>query len=405
MLKISILFIFLMPYALCAQNARNMMPHNNVVKDTANQTDLIDVAKLMFRISPKPIKPKEHSKLYFSVLPVSNALPGGVGNTLVTSTTAGMYLGPKATTNLSTASFAPYWNLHNRFGLPLRTRIWLRDNSWLFQGDTRFLVYPQNTWGLGSSGNADRILLDYNYIRFYQSALKRITPYFFAGIGYNLDYHFNMKSDKPNLNLIQHTGYKYGTSENSFSSGISLNLLYDTRNNSINPMPGCYANLIYRVNPVMMGSNSTWRSMYLDLRKYVSLNPAKPNQQNTLAFWSYFWTALDSKTPYLDLPSLGWDPSNRSGRGFAQNRYRGRSLLYFESEFRRDITEDGFLGFVVFANVTTLTGTGSMFQTWHPAAGSGLRIKLNKGSNTNFGIDYGISKGYSGMNLTLGEAF
>jgi hypothetical protein len=145
--------------------------------------------------------------------------------------------------------------------------------------------------------------------------------------------------------------------------------------------------------------------IYIDVRKYLSLNPSNPNQQNTIAFWSYLWTALNSKTPYLDLPSIGWDPYNRSGRGIDQNRYRGSTLFYLESEYRRDLTDNGLLGFVVFANATTVSGTGNLFTSWHPAAGSGLRIKFNKGSNTNISIDYGFSKGYSAIMFNLGETF
>lgn len=157
-----------------------------------------------------------------------------------------------------------------------------------------------------------------------------------------------------------------------------MNLLYDTRNNSINPLPGSYANLVYRVNPTFLGSNNNWHSLYADVRKYASLNKALPNQQNTLAFWSYFWAVLNNGAPYLDLPSTGWDPYNRSVRGIDQNRYRGKSLFYFESEYRRDITDNGLLNFVLFTNVNTVSGSGSLFTSWHPAAGSGLRIKVQQ---------------------------
>ncbi|EDM35116.1 hypothetical protein PBAL39_16581 [Pedobacter sp. BAL39] len=405
MYKIFLTIICLSPLGLFAQNTGDLIPQNRTVKDTARQTDLIDIGKALFKIRPQKIREQKDKRVYFSILPVSGAAPGGSGRALVTSTSAGIYLGPKRTTNLSSASFTPYWNFGNRFGLPLRNSIWLPDNTWLIQGDIRFLVYPQYTWGLGSGSNDHRTLVDYNYIRFYQSALKRIKPYLFAGVGYHLDYHFNIHSDEPNVNLPEFTNYKYGTSRNSFSSGISLNLLYDSRNNSINPLPGMYGNLVYRINPGFLGSNNSWSSVYLDVRKYIALNKTDRNQQNTLAFWSYLWTTLSSKTPYLDLPSTGWDPYNRSARGIDQNRYRGKTLLYLESEYRRDITDNGLLGFVTFANVNTVSGSGSFATSWHPAVGAGLRVKFNKGSGTNIGIDYGISKGYSAFTLGLGEAF
>ena len=399
-------FCWLLPAALLAQDASNMIPKQSTVKDTARQTDLIDIAKYLFKINPQQPRVQREKKIYFSILPIPGAAPGGTGRALITSTTAGTYLGPQSTTNLSTANFAPYWNLHDRFGLPLRSSIWLKDNTWNIQGDVRFLVYPQYTWGLGSShSNSDKTLVDDNYIRFYQSALKQITPYFFAGGGYNIDYHSSIKSDDPAVDLKQFTGYNYGTNGSSVSSGINLDLLYDTRNNSINPMPGSYVNIVYRVSPTFMGSDQTWNSLYVDVRKYVPLNPANKDQQNTLAFWSYFWTVFNSDAPYLDLPSIGWDPYNRSGEGIDQNRYRGRSLFYFESEYRRDITANGLLGFVVFTDINSVSGSGTLFTAWHPAAGTGLRIKFNKGSNTNVGIDYGFSKGYNAVILNLGEAF
>lgn len=398
--------LFILPAALLGQNGPNTIPQNSTVKDTARQTDLIDIAKDLFNIKPQKIREERDKKIYFSILPVSGSAPGGSGRALITSTTAGIYLGPRRTTNLSSATFAPYWNFKGRFGLPLRSSIWLPDNTWNIQGDIRFMVYPQYTWGLGSShAYEDRTLVDYKYIRFYQSALKRIKPYLFAGMGYSLDYHFNIKSDDPEVDLKRFTGYEYGLEGNSFSSGLTFNLLYDTRNNSINPLPGSYANLSYRVNPSFLGSNNSWQSVYLDVRKYIPLNPTNRNQQNTMAFWSYYWTALTNKVPYLDLPGIGWDPYNRSGRGIEQNRYRGKSLLYFESEYRRDITRNGLLGFVLFANVNTVSGSDTFLSSWHPAGGTGLRIKFNKGSNTNIGIDYGLSKGYSSVMFSLGEAF
>lgn len=399
--------LFCLPFAGLAQTATSIIPDSVKKQDTIHQRDLIDVAKSIFSIHPSSIKTEKDKKVYFSILPFGGNVPGGSGRALITSTTAGTYFGPRKTTIESTATFAPYWNFDSRFGLPLRTSVWLRDNDYTIQGDTRFLRYPQNTWGLGSSDDNDhKSLVDYNYIRFYQSVLKRIRPYLFAGIGYDLDFHSNIHSDESNIDLKQFTGYTNGTAGSSFSSGVTFNLLYDTRNNTFNSMlPGSYINVIYRVNPTFLGSNDAWSSLYLDFRKYVSLNKAKPLQQNTLAFWSYFWTAFNGDVPYLDLPSIGWDPNNRSGRGFDQNRYRGRSLFYFETEYRRDITENGLFGFVVFTNVNTVSGSGSLLTAWRPAAGTGLRVKFNKGSGTNLGLDYGFSKGYSSFQINLGEAF
>ena len=334
--------------------------------------------------------------------------PAAGGSLLVTATTAAFYTSDSASTFLSTATFAPYVALHDRIGFALRSNLWLPHNEWVILGDTRFLYYPQYTWGLGGNPNHNtRLLIDYKYYRFYQSILKRIGHYLFAGAGYHLDDHWDMdtKGDSNLLRTFTHYYYGTGSSEKSLSSGLTLDLLYDTRINSINPLPGSYANVVYRVNPVWLGSNTNWRSLYADIRKYIALSRPR---QDLLAFWAYYWTVMDrGRTPYLDLPSIGWDPyQQRSGRGFPQNRYRGKGLVYFESEYRRDLTENGLLGFVLFGNLNSVTEpAGGRFTYIHPAGGGGLRIKFNRHSNTNIALDYGHSKDYSGVYLNLGETF
>ena len=59
-----------------------------------------------------------------------------------------------------------------------------------------------------------------------------------------------------------------------------------------------------------------------------------------------------------------------------------------------------------FANVNSASQpNGYHFEYLNPAAGGGLRLQLNKKSGTNFCVDYGFSKGYSDLILSLGEAF
>ncbi|SEM90779.1 Surface antigen [bacterium A37T11] len=387
-------------------------PPNEIVKsrihaDTSKQRDLIDLGKKLFHISPPKDRDSTGEKVYFSILPFSTSVPGG-GNALITSTTAGFYLGDRKTTFMSKATFTPYFNFSGRFGLPITSYLWLKNNQWVIKGDTRILKYPQNTWGLGRQyGNGEEIKVNYTYIRFYQQLLRRIKDGMFAGIGYNLDDRMKINTDEDKMPLAEYSKYKYGTEAggNSISSGISLNLLYDTRANSINPLDGYYTNLQYRINSKALGSDQNWQSLYVDVRRYFRYTD-NPNKQNMLAVWTYFWTVLNRNVPYLDLPSVGWDPDTRSGRGQDQNRYRGRHLAYVEAEYRRDLTSNGLFGFVVFANANTVSGPKStFFWSWNPAIGTGLRIKFNKNSGTNFAVDYGISKGYSGFQLSLGEVF
>jgi hypothetical protein len=372
--------------------------------DTTNKVDLIDVARKTLKFKPTTIQRRRGKKVYFSLLPTSSAVPGG-GKALITTTAAGFYLGSRRNTNLSSVTFAPYLNFKGRYAVSFRNNIYTSKNRWNIQGDTRFSLYPEYVYGTKNNYPDKKVLITYKYIRFYQTVLKEIKPYLLAGIGYNMDYHIGIKTVDDTIGLTKFTGYQPGTAagQNTFSSGLTFNILYDSRNNSLNPLPGAYVNLIYRINPSMLGSTNSWKSLYLDSRKYVSLPGQK---RHVLAFWNYIWTALNNNVPYLDLPAIGYEPYQRSGRGIDQNRYRGKTMIYLESEYRSDITDNGLFGFVVFANVNTTTSPASgSLSGLHPAIGTGLRVKFNKRSNTNIALDFGVSKSNSTITLNLGEAF
>lgn len=393
-------------FTASAQRPVNEIEVSDFKADTVNQRDLIDVAKRLFKVKPPETVDSTGKKVYFSFLPFSTAVPGG-GHALITTTTAGFYLGDRKNTHMSRVTFTPYTNFGERFGFPIRSYVWLKENKWVIDGDIRILKYPHDVWGLGKQHDeADFLRLDYTYFRFYQHALRRIKGGFFLGGGYDLDYRMNIRS-RDAVSLADYTGYRHGTEDKEYilSSGLSLNMIYDTRANSINPWAGNYANLQFRVNPTFLGSDYSWQSLFVEARRYHRFTK-DPNKQNMLAVRNFFWTVFNSKAPYLDLPNIGWDPYNSSGRGFPLSRFRGKSLYYLETEYRKDITKNGLLGFVAFTNFTTVSGPqSSLFWNWNVAAGAGARIKFNKKSGTNIAIDYGFSKHYKGLNVTLGEVF
>ncbi|HEX3933437.1 MAG TPA: BamA/TamA family outer membrane protein [Puia sp.] len=392
---------------LLAQNPTGtLVPPDKLVEDTSGKRDIIGVGVKLLNIHIKKTPKVQGRRVYYTFIPLGAPVPGG-GEALVTATNAAFNLGDRKTF-LSNVTFSPSTNLKGEWNLPIRSNIWSPGNKWNFEGDYRVTFYPQYTWGLGgNTAPSNKILVRYTYVRFYQSALRRIAnkPFLFAGIGYNLDYHIHIRTAIDSVTLTKFTGYPYGTGNhsNSISSGLTFNLLYDSRNNSLNPLPGWYYNVVLRVNPKMLGSENNWYSLYVDARKYISFDPKR---WNVLAFWSYLWTTMGTSSPYLDLPAITWDANQRSGRGFYPSRYTGRTLFDFETEYRRSITADELFGFVVFANLNSVTQPeSSQFSYVHAAAGAGLRVKFNKHSGTNFGTDFAASEGYWAIYFSLGEAF
>jgi hypothetical protein len=82
-------------------------------------------------------------------------------------------------------------------------------------------------------------------------------------------------------------------------------------------------------------------------------------------------------------------------------------MLYLETEYRFNLTPNGLLGGVVFANAQSFSKELSkQLSVIAPGAGVGLRIKLNKFSGANLCIDYGFGiEGSKGLSVNLGEVF
>lgn len=289
--------------------------------------------------------------------------------------------------------------------LYLKSNIWGKGNKYNFVGDWRIMHYPQDTYGLGGSTAIDSpVHMDFDYIRFYETVYREISKNFYAGIGYNIDYHWNISADKASIDGGKTDFEIYDGREKTYSAGPSISLLYDSRENPLNAHHGFYGNLTYRDNTKFFGSSDNWQSLMIDMRKYFPL-PAK--SRNVLAFWNLDWFVLNGHAPYLDLPSTGWDVTNNTGRGYIQGRYRSTKMLYFETEYRMVLTRNGLLGAVVFANAQSFTEWPSdSFAPIQPGYGAGLRVKLSKKSNTNVDVDYGFgTKGSRGLKITIAEIF
>jgi len=340
-----------------------------------------------FRISAAPIT--EYT--------LSTGFAGGIAGI------AGFLTNGDGHTNTSSVLAAIKYTQDKQFLIPIQSNIWTKNNKYNLLGDLRYLNYPQETYGFGTSNSlANGYIVDYKYIRLYQYVLKNIGKNLYAGFSYQLDYHWDIK--ELNVPTGRVTDFeKYGYSQTSSSSGIALDFLYDSRKNSINPEGGSfYSNIVLRQNVRFLGSTSNWNSILIDVRKYIKLT-----QNNVLAFWSYNVFTLSGNPPYLDLPGTASDTYNNTGRGYAQDRFIGKNMVDLEAELRYGITNNGFLGGVIFANAESLSELGTnKFTTIAPAIGAGLRIKFNKFSGTNICIDYGIgTNGSHGFFGNLGEVF
>lgn len=398
----------LLPAPSLAQTDSLLPPQDSIYmvkNDTVAQSPAADVIELLIRWFKVDSTNKNRSakKVQFSFLPAAAAVPGG-GAAIVTSLNAAFYLGDRASTNLSTADFTPVITTTGKLLMSLRSTIWLKNNKATIFTETRYFKYPDYTWGIGSNTAEDnRSDLNFEYLRYYQSILKKIAGNTSLGMGYRFDKYYNIKEELEDSSKTSNLEpYPYGTGSQSQSSGFTVQLLYDSRKNSINPPGGKYLSVVYRNNLEAMASDHNWQSIYADGRVFFPLNSTK---RKLLAFRSYYWNILSGDVPYFDLPANGWD-FTASCRGIRRGRYRSNALLYGESEYRFDISSNGFWGGVAFVNCLGVSDFDTQkFGYFHPAAGCGVRIKFNKYSRSNIALDFAFSKDFFGLYLNLGEAF
>jgi len=367
------------------------------------QKDLVDVLQknlnLYFRADSAV---QSGNGPYFSIIPVVGySMESGVTYALVSNTS---FYTDKNKTRFSNILANAYYSQYHQYWATITSNIFFEESGLHLVGDIRYFKFPTQTYGIGSETLLSDILhIEYSYLRFYQSVFRELKKNWFAGIGYNLDYHWNIDTDDKQGNAL--TDFQtFQKDSKSISSGITLNLIFDSRKNPVNPESGTLGNLQYRTNLKMLGSDKNWQSLIIEARQFF-----KPlaSSKNVIGIWTYNNFTLNGTPPYLDLPSIGWDNYSNTGRGYIPGRFTGRNLIYLESEYRFGITRNGLLGGVVFGNAESiLPNLNSRIQKVMPGAGLGLRIKMNKYSNTNIAIDYGFGIGGSrGLFFNLGEVF
>ena len=341
-------------------------------------------------------------KTVITLLPAISANPTsglllGVSGNVVTR------LGTDTSTNLSTLSASVNYTTKKQFNVLLRSNVYTSGNGWKLEGDWRFLDSNQPTYGLGPALPSElESPMDYNLLRFYETIYRGISRDFLVGLGYHLNHYFEIVDHNASQGVTPYAQYSGGQPSSSTSSGLSFNVLSDTRDNPLNTRTGLLARASLRFSPEWLGSDDTWQSFESELRTYHKVGGGR----NILAFWGFTWLTM-GQPPYLDLPAIGWDYNNRSGRGYPQGRIRARDLIYGEAEYRAVLSKDGLLGAVAFINVTSASDELSRtLQSPDPGGGIGIRLKLNKNSNTNIGIDLGFgAEGAKGVFFGTGEAF
>ena len=352
------------------------------------QRDIMDIlAKLLGKELNQPeVTIESRRGLSYVFLPSVGYNPS-YGAFIGVSVSAGGSIGDPRTTTPSIFSAGVSYSTTHQTSVQIRSDFYLPNNTWKLSGDWRYLDTTEDTYGLGPAESGQPAYpMAFTLYRFYQVVYKRLgSSIYNLGLGYLYDGHENIEDTRAkNGETTPYSVYSGGTAR-SVSSGVSFELLVDTRDNPINATHGVFVNTSLRSFSEALGGERSWQGIWSEFRTYVDVPGDK---RQTFALWNYFWLSF-GHAPYFDLPATTWDRYGRASRGYLRGRIRGQNQIYTEGEYRRTLTRDGLLGAVGFFNVmaTTASATGA-FGSLDPGGGVGVRLKFNKKNDTNAAMDF-----------------
>src|SRR5262249_24941284 len=151
---------------------------------------------------------------------------------------------------------------------------YLPDNRWVLKGDWRYLDTSQPTFGLGPAGpGRSAYPMDFVLCRLYQSVYKRIgQSSVYVGLGYHFDRYDKIHDHRAEAGeSTPFTEYSGGAPSRTQSSGISANILIDTRDNPINAARGLFWNASLRGYTTAIGSDANRQTLWSDFRSFSPL--------------------------------------------------------------------------------------------------------------------------------------
>jgi outer membrane protein assembly factor BamA len=324
----------------------------------------------------------------------------------------------------SSANLGVTFTTQKQLMINVKNNVLLKSNSIYLRGDYRLYIFTQPNYGLGTNiipaNRDDREFnissieepMDYNYFKFHQTASWEIVKNCYVGGGVELDWYSSIYDKNLDAEIGNYTHHYNYSVENGFNNkeyfvnGLSVNFIYDSRDNQINTRKGWFANVDYRFNGDLFINQKASNILNTEVRYFLPLDPNK--EQFILGFWGLGQFVTNGVVPYLNLPALGWDQRSRSGEGYTQGLFRGNSLAYLQVELRFPITCNQLLSGTVFTNYTSASNKYEnigLLQYVQPAFGFGLRLLIDKATRTNLVFDYAFGNHSKGFYLNAGETF
>ncbi len=213
---------------------------------------------------------------------------------------------------------------------------------------------------------------------------RKIKKGFYGGVSYTYAHYNTVYQNNISPSTITYT------------NGLALNLLYDTRDAVYYPTVGNKFILSWTAYPEWIGNAVVANRISLEMNKYF------PERDNNDVFAARFLGKFGlGNIPFEQQVTLG----GRDIRGYSEGKYRGDGLMDVQAEYRFNFNKK--MGLVGFAGLATIYGSDTQSFNWkiYPGAGAGYRYNPFKKTKFNVGLDAAVGKGDYGIYFRIGEAF
>ncbi len=277
------------------------------------------MAGMVVNFPKDSIQPKDTSRNFFIALPI---LFYGEETNWGLGVTSGYYFTKEATSKASNIQGTFIYTLKNQVSFTLLPKFYSENRDFYYSGHIKADYYPDKFFGIGRNTHDS---LEENYISKDISLLFQRQRVMFdvmmAGIQGQWSY-YQASDFKKGGALINDT--ITGTST-FFTSGLGLLLTWDNRDNFFYPTQGEFYKFSLLVNNKIFGSRLNFSRVTIDLRNYYPIIAG--HLISLQAYGDFTW----GDTPFQLLPSMG---GSDILRGYYKGRYRDKSLIAIQMEYR-----------------------------------------------------------------------
>jgi len=244
-------------------------------------------------------------------------------------------------------------------------------------------------------------LQDQKYYNVKQGLFKVATTFYFP-FRKDLELTLTPFYKMPNVSYDQNTllgqnPNTYGIGRLNFA-GINTSFNYDTRDNTMEPYKGIYAQALGNWTPKIFDNNFGFGKAGVDIRAYISTDTVKGV---TFAFRTGAGKVWGDY-PFYESMFLG---GANSLKGFSRERFAGDAVVVAQSEIRMSVARvnilvPGMLGLSVFGGTGRVFLTGEESKRWHSTFGTSVWITY---LDRMFNIGLTVAKSDEGYKFFVGS--